>query len=104
LPEEEALSATMSPDIIAYTAVMEDIKRRQEVVVALHKREIDLRYPVVQIESMILQVRIILELVALASLAAHKSVFEQNKKKFQSHWELVRILKDVEGTQSELLS
>jgi hypothetical protein len=87
----------MTPDINAYTAVMEDIKRRQEVVVALHKRELDLRYPVIQIESIILQVRKILELIALASLAAHKSVFEQNQKKLQSHWELVKIIKDVEA-------
>jgi hypothetical protein len=46
---------------------------------------------------MVLQVRMITELIALASLAASKSIFEKNQRKFQKHWDPVKILKDVES-------
>jgi hypothetical protein len=53
-------------------------------------------FPATQIEAMVLQVRMIMELVALASLAANKAIFEQNQEKFEKHWDPVKILKDVE--------
>jgi hypothetical protein len=87
----------MNPDIKAYTAVMNEIKRRTEVVFALHRNELTVKYKATQIETTILQVRMILELVALASLASHRSLFEQQQKKFSSYWDPVRVLKDVES-------
>ncbi len=87
----------MEPDINAYIAVMEEIKRRTEVVFALHTRTINIMYPATHVESMVLQIRMITELIALASLAANRSIFEQNKKKFEKHWRLTEILKDVES-------
>lgn len=86
----------MNPDIKAYTSVMNEIKRRTEIVFALHKKELNVGYRATQIESMVLQVRMILELIALASLAAHKSLFEEQQRKFSAHWDPVRILKDLE--------
>ena len=86
----------MEPDINAYTAVMEEIKRRTEVAFALHTRSINVMYWPTHVESMVLQVRMITELVALASLSANKSLFEENKKKFEKHWHPQKILKDVE--------
>ena len=86
----------MEPDINAYIAVMEEIKRRTKVVFALHARTINVVYRATHVESMVLQVRMITELVALASLAANKSLFEKNKKKFEKHWQPAKILKDVE--------
>ena len=38
----------------------------------------------------------ITELVALASLSANKSLFEQNRKKFEDYWHPKAILKDIE--------
>ena len=87
----------MEPDKKAYIAVMEQIKRRIEVVSALHDQKIRVMYLASHVESMVLQVRMITELVALASLSANKSLFEQNKKKFEDHWHPERILKDVES-------
>lgn len=86
----------MKPDINAYTAVMEEIKRRTTVIFALLKYEIKMIYEPTQIESIVLQIRMITELVALASLAANKPIFEENKKKFDKHWHPNKILKDVE--------
>jgi hypothetical protein len=85
----------MEPDIQAYVSVMEEIKRRTEVIFALLKRDIKVKYEVTQVETMILQVRMITELIALASLAANKTIFEQNQKKFEKHWHPSKILKDI---------
>lgn len=87
----------MEPDTKAYIAVMEEIKRRMEVVSTLHARKIGIMYRDTHVESMVLQVRMITELVALASLAANKSIFERNRKKFKKHWHPDKILKDVES-------
>ena len=87
----------MEPDVGAYTAVMEEIKRRTKVIDGLLHKQINVMYEATHIESMVLQVRMITELVALASLAANKSIFEENRKKFENHWHPKKILKDVES-------
>ena len=38
----------------------------------------------------------ILELIALASIAANKKIFKENQKKFHKHWNPSAILKDIE--------
>ena len=48
------------------------------------------------LESMVLHVRMITELVALASLAANNSIFEQNRTKFEDYWHPKKILRDIE--------
>ena len=87
----------MEPDIRAYIAVMEEIKRRTKLVSALQARKIDVMYRPTRVELMVLQVRMITELVALASLSANKSLFDQNQKKFKKRWHPKEILKDVES-------
>ena len=86
----------MEPDIKAYIAVMEEIKHRTKVVLALHDQRISVMYRATHVESMVLQVRMITELVALASLAANKSIFEQNRTKFEDYWHPKKILRDIE--------
>ncbi len=89
------------PDIEVYIKIMEEIKRRVDVVLRLHKGELFVEYRATQVESMILQVRKILELIALASLSANKSIFEQNRKKFEDHWRPKDIIKDIESINPE---
>jgi len=86
----------VQPDIAAYISVMEEIKRRTEIVFALRDETLTLKYRIVQVEAIVLQVRIILELIALASLAANKDIFEKHQKKFEDHWAPTKILADVE--------
>ena len=88
----------MEPDTKAYIAVMEEIKHRTEVVSALGDERINVMYKATHVESMVLQVRMITELVALASLAANKSMFARNRRKFEQHWHPKEILQDVEQT------
>ncbi len=87
----------MQPDIAAYISVMEEIKRRTKVIYALLYQDANVVYRATQIESMVLQVRIITELIALASLTANKKLFQVNKLKFEKHWHPAKILKDIEA-------
>ena len=87
----------MELDTKAYIAVMEEIKLRMNVVRSLLEKKISVIYHATHVESMVLQVRMITELVALASLSANKSIFEKNRKKFENHWQPKKILKDVEN-------
>ena len=87
----------MEPDIKAYIAVMEEIKLRTEAVSTLYTRKMEVSYRAIRVELIVLQVRMITELVALASLSANKPLFEQNRKKFEKHWHPKKILKDVES-------
>jgi hypothetical protein len=84
------------PDTQAYIAVMGEIKRRVDVVHALIRNEATVLYRATHVESMVLQVRMITELIALASIAANRSLFEEQRQKFEKHWHPERILKDVE--------
>lgn len=85
----------MEPDKTAYVAVMNEIKRRVKVVQALHANEATVVYRATQVESMVLQVRMITELVMLASLAANKPLFEQQRQKFEKHWNPIKIIADL---------
>lgn len=85
-----------APDTQAYIAVMEEIKRRTSVVHALMRNDTTVVYRATHIESMVLQVRMITELIALASIAANRKLFEVQSKKFEKHWHPDKILKDVE--------
>ncbi|MCB1245206.1 MAG: hypothetical protein AB7I98_23110 [Verrucomicrobiales bacterium] len=88
--------ASQEPDIDAYTRVMEEIKLRTTVVHSFMSGFSNAVYRATQIESTYLQIRMILELVALASLAANKVIFEQNQLKFHKHWNPADIMRDIE--------
>lgn len=90
--QQESITADMS----AYISVMEEIKRRTAVVWALINQEINMMYNVTQAESMALQIRMIIESIALASLAAHKSLFEKENNKFKKLWDVHKIFKAIE--------
>jgi hypothetical protein len=94
----------MEPDTQAYVAVMEEIKRRTALVYALIDRNILVMFEATHVETMVLQVRMITELIALASLAAHKAIFEVQQKKFEKHWDPVQILKNVERLNPDFYS
>lgn len=85
----------MAPDTNSYTAVMSEIKRRVSVVHALLRQDSTVVYRATHVESMVLQVRMITELIALATLAANKKLFELSSRRFADHWHPKDILKDV---------
>lgn len=88
---------TAEPDRSAYLAVMEEIKRRTRVVHSFVTGKSSAVYRATHVECMVLQVRMMTELIALASLAANRELFERNSRKFKDHWHPGKILKDLES-------
>lgn len=88
---------TTSADILnKYANCMEEIKKRSEVVHAFLRRKIHATYLQTTVESICLQIRKILELIALASLVANKSEYEKHRKNFQRDWNAKRILETLD--------
>ena len=83
-------------DMYAYLAVMRDIQRRMEIVIRLINQEIDLMYPLIRLEFIVLQIRMIIESIALASLSANKSLFEEEGNKFRKRYKANQNFKSIE--------
>lgn len=79
-----------------YANCMEEIKKRIEVVHGLIQRRLHLLYLQTTVESLCLQIRKILELIALASLVANRPEYEKHRKNFQGDWQAKRILKTLD--------
>ena len=90
-------SAQPKPDFEIYMEMMEGIKGRIEVVKGLMSRKIDMRYALPQVESIALQIRMIVESIALASLSANKSIFEREGDKFKEFWKAKLIFRDIKN-------
>jgi hypothetical protein len=84
------------PNINLYCDVMEEIKRRTAVVWSFLNCKSSTIYKATTIESACLQVRKILELIALASLVANKTEFAAQNEKFAKVWNARLILNDLE--------
>ena len=87
---------SVTADMNAYVNVMEDIKHRTQVIYGLINSDINMMYNITQAESMALQIRMIVESIALASLSANKSLFEQESDKFKDFWKVDLIFRDIE--------
>ncbi len=86
----------MEPDVGKYCQCMEEIKRRTLVVSRFLSGEITTGYKMTTIESGYLQLRKVLELIALGSLVANVVEYARQQKKFEQHWHAARILADIE--------
>lgn len=75
---------------------MDQVKQRthavETVLAAIHSTA----YPATNIEFMCLQIRKILELIALGSLVANKEEYAQQHAKFSEHWRAKAILDSIE--------
>ncbi|GEA02979.1 hypothetical protein KUL17_18760 [Alteromonas sp. KUL17] len=79
-----------------YAECMEEIKKRTEVIRAFLDGRCNALYKQTTAESICLQVRKILELIALASLVANKEEYAKVRANFSKDWHAKRILKSVE--------
>ena len=92
----------MKPDNIQkYISLMAEIKRRTTVVDNFSKRKTNAVYKATMVESIYLQFRKILELIAMGSLAANKEIFSQFHEKFSTYWNAKYIIKDIEKLNPE---
>lgn len=89
------------PPIALYAQQMREIKRRTEVIdFFLHKGGHALYQPTT-IESICLQFRKILELIAFSSLIANKDRYAAVHANFVSHWNAELLLKDLARVNSD---
>ncbi len=79
-----------------YAEVMREIKRRIEVVDYFLSGPGHALYRPTTTESVCLQIRKILELIAMASLVANKELYAKVHKDFARHWNAELMLKDLE--------
>jgi hypothetical protein len=81
-------------DPSVYAEYMNEIKWRIAYFDKLRKQETNI-YQVTEIESLALQIRMILEVLALSTIASHREAFKLNRKKLLGDWNLARIIKTV---------
>ena len=91
----------MQADIDRYLRVMYDIKWRTEIIGYMDRedhpnRDISLLPPIMKAETKALHIRTVIECIALASLVANKSLFEQESDKFKEFWKAKLIFRDIE--------
>jgi hypothetical protein len=79
-------------DIQLYCGVMDEIKRRTASVRSFIQGESITIYRATTIESMCLQIRKILELIALGSLVANKNEFSKQNEKFKNFGKQIEFL------------
>ena len=94
---ENERRSTIPVDILdKYVGCMEEIKKRTNVIYGFLRRELQVMYLQTTVESICLQIRKILELIALASLVANKSEYKKHRENFQRDWKAKLILKTLD--------
>lgn len=91
-----AMNANPDPDIVKYCDLMEEIKLRISVVDYFISGQGHALYQPPTLESVCLQIRKILELIAFGSLVAHKDIYTSVYTKVSKAWNAGDILDELE--------
>jgi len=75
---------------------MEEVRHRVGVICAVQSGQGSTGYPAFDIETIFLQFRKTLELIAFASLTANKAEYSAQFVKFSAHWNAGWMLRDLE--------
>lgn len=79
-----------------YQDCLYEIKRRVDVI-ADHLNQVTIeKYLIIEVETICLQFRKILEKIALMSLVANKELYAEQHEKFAKHYHAERIMRDLE--------
>jgi len=84
-------------NIHKYIALMDQIKKRTNVVDQIMQGKTHSVYKATTTETLYLQYRKIIELIAMGSLVANKDEFSKTHKKFGKYWNAEKIIKDIEN-------
>jgi hypothetical protein len=79
-----------------YLAVLTEIKRRTQVIGGFMRGEIHALYEPTTVESVCLQFRKVLELIAFSSLIANVESYSRAHERFAEHWNARLMLRDLE--------
>lgn len=83
-------------DIEKYCDLMEEIKNRMKAVSEFSLFLDNTMFNATTVESMALQIRKTLELIAFSSLIANKRAYSKQYENFTKHWNAKHLLKDLE--------
>lgn len=89
------------PDIQRYCDLMEEVKRRISVVDFFLTGGGHALYMPTTIESVGLQLRKVMELIAFGSLVANKDIYSATYEKFATHWNARLLLRDLERVNQD---
>ena len=79
-----------------YQDCLLEIKKRTEII-ADHLNGITVeKYAIIEVETICLQFRKILEKIALISLIANKEIYSEQNERFAKHYHAERIMRDLE--------
>lgn len=84
------------PNVQLYCDLMMEIRYRASAVANLQRPDAERIPDFVRVESLVLQVRKIMELVALGSLVFNESAYKNAYQSFEKHSHADRILRDLE--------
>lgn len=91
-----------APDSSLYLKQMGDVRDRLNAVMWLaHSEQIFKGSHDYLLESMFLQLRKVLELIAFGSLTANQAKYAAAHAQFEKHWKAAKILKDLEAVNSD---
>lgn len=79
-----------------YQDCLYEIKRRIGVIADHLNRVTTEKYLIIEVETVCLQFRKILEKIALMSLVANKELYAEQNEKFARHYHAERIMRDLE--------
>ncbi|MDB6025082.1 MAG: hypothetical protein JWM68_1305 [Verrucomicrobiales bacterium] len=83
-------------DIVKYCNLMEEVKRRMNVINAFGAGSTHVLYKATTVETVYLQFRKMLELIAFGSLVANKQLFSQIYADFSKLWNARKLLDDLQ--------
>lgn len=83
------------PPILVYQALMEDAKRRIGCLRRIASGDLSLGDDRLNWELSALQLRMVLESIAFASLSAHRDAYSRVHAKFATHWKAALLVKEL---------
>lgn len=86
----------MTTNTVAYCNCMEEVKDRVSLVQSVGAHSVTTGKQIFDVELVFLQLRKTLELIAFASLIAHKQKYSAAHKNFASHWRAKDMLEALE--------
>ena len=95
-PGSGTVRRTATDPLAMYAGCMEEVKKRTSAIEGFLRRELHAQYVQTTAESIALQLRKILELIAMASMVANHSEYQQHRRNFRRDWNAKRILETLE--------
>lgn len=84
-----------------YIELMKELKRRDEVLLLLLEGKASLKYQITQFEGMFLQLRRILEIIAMSPILINEDQFRTISKKPEYEWRIKNIMNQLEELNTD---